>query len=108
MSHKTAGILSTVFDVGGVFGGISAGFISDKLEARAATSTLVLVFSMPALIHYRMYGSISMLTDVILMFISRMLVNGPYSLITTAVAADLGTQMKGNSRASATVTAIID
>ncbi|KAK8291398.1 hypothetical protein V6Z12_D06G057500 [Gossypium hirsutum] len=65
LSHKTAGILSTIFDIGGVLG---------------------------------------------LMFLSGLLVNGPYSLITTAVAADLGTQdlIKGNSRALATVTAIID
>lgn len=44
------------------------------------------------------------------MFISGYFVNGPYSLITTAVASDLGTQegIKGNSRALATVTAIID
>lgn len=36
--------------------------------------------------------------------------NGPYSLITTAVSADLGTHssLNGNSRALATVTAIID
>ncbi|TNN31011.1 Glucose-6-phosphate exchanger SLC37A2 [Liparis tanakae] len=38
------------------------------------------------------------------------LVNGPYSLITTAVSADLGTHksLKGNARALSTVTAIID
>lgn len=37
-------------------------------------------------------------------------VNGPYALITTAVSADLGTHssLKGDSRALATVTAIID
>ena len=37
-------------------------------------------------------------------------VNGPYALITTAVSADLGThpQLRGNARALATVTAIID
>lgn len=36
--------------------------------------------------------------------------NGPYALITTAVAADLGTHksLKGNARALSTVTAIID
>lgn len=45
-----------------------------------------------------------------LMFLSGYFVNGPYSLITTAVATDLGTQdaIKGNSRALATVSAIID
>ncbi|PSS08169.1 Glycerol-3-phosphate transporter 5 [Actinidia chinensis var. chinensis] len=110
LSHKTAGILSTVFDVGGVIGGVMAGYISDMIEARAVTSVVFLLLSIPALIFYRIYGSISMLTNVGLMFLSGLLVNGPYSLITTAVAADLGTQslIKGNSRALATVTAIID
>lgn len=110
LSHKTAGILSTVFDIGGVIGGILAGSISDALEARAVTSLAFLLLSIPALISYRIFGSISMATNVTLMFFSGLLVNGPYSLITTAVAADLGTQslIKGNSRALATVTAIID
>lgn len=51
-----------------------------------------------------------MFTNITLMLISGALVNGPYSLITTAVSADLGTQslIKGNSRALATVSAIID
>ncbi|KFK30869.1 hypothetical protein AALP_AA6G036300 [Arabis alpina] len=110
LSHKTAGILSTVFDIGGVFGGISAGFISDKIKARALTSIAFLTLSIPALIMYRIYGSVSMFINIALMFISGLLVNGPYALITTAVAADLGTQesIKGNGRALATVTAIID
>ncbi|RID52856.1 hypothetical protein BRARA_G00291 [Brassica rapa] len=110
ISHKTAGILSTVFDIGGVFGGISAGFISDKIKARALTSIAFLSLSIPVLIMYRVYGSVSMFINIGLMFISGLLVNGPYALITTAVAADLGTQdsIKGNGRALATVTAIID
>ncbi|XXG51998.1 hypothetical protein AAC387_Pa03g0431 [Persea americana] len=110
LSHKTAGILSTIFDVGGVFGGISAGYISDKIEAHAVTSIVFLSLSIPALILYRVCGSISTYTNIGLMFVSGFFVNGPYSLITTAVAADLGTQsfIKGNSRALATVTAIID
>ena len=110
LSHKTAGMLSTIFDVGGVLGGISAGFISDRLDARAVTSIIFLICSIPALVIYRMYGSISMYFNISLMFLSGYFVNGPYALITTAVAADLGTQdsIKGNSRALATVTAIID
>ena len=42
--------------------------------------------------------------------ISGVLVNGPYALITTAVSAELGTHesLKGNAKALATVTAIID
>ncbi|KAL3532244.1 hypothetical protein ACH5RR_005765 [Cinchona calisaya] len=110
VSHRTAGILSTVFDIGGVTGGILAGFISDLIEAQAVSSLLFLLLSIPTLIFYRIYGSVSMLLNISLMFISGLLVNGPYSLITTAVATDLGTQsvIKGNSRALATVSAIID
>lgn len=110
LSHKTAGILSTVFDIGGIFGGISAGYISDLIEARAVTSMAFLLLSVPTLVLYRVYGSLSMVTNISLMLVSGLFVNGPYSLITTAVAADLGTQdfIKGNSRALATVTAIID
>lgn len=110
LSHKTAGILSTIFDIGGVFGGILAGFVSDVIEARAVTSIVFLLLSIPALIFYRVYGSLNMFANILLMFLSGLLVNGPYALITTAVAADLGTQsmIQGNSRALATVTAIID
>lgn len=110
LSHKTSGILSTIFDIGGVFGGVSAGYISDVIGARAVTSLLFLLLSVPALLFYRLYGSLSMFASIGLMFVSGLLVNGPYSLITTAVAADLGTQnmVVGNSRALATVTAIID
>lgn len=110
LSHKTAGILSTIFDIGGVCGGILAGLISDLIDARAVTSVTFLLLSIPALVLYRAFGSISTVTNTCLMFLSGLLVNGPYSLITTAVAADLGTQslIGGNSRALATVTAIID
>ncbi|KAJ6794879.1 putative glycerol-3-phosphate transporter 5 [Iris pallida] len=110
LSHKMAGILSTIFDVGGVFGGASAGLMSDRLGARAVTSVIFLFLSIPALFCYRTYGSISMFLNICLMFLTGYFVNGPYSLISTAVAADLGTQGTngGNSRALATVTAIID
>ncbi|XP_019197999.1 PREDICTED: putative glycerol-3-phosphate transporter 5 [Ipomoea nil] len=110
LSHEKAGIFSSIFDIGGVIGGILAGVISDKIEARAVTSVAFLLLSIPALILYRLYGSISMFANIALMLISGSLVNGPYALITTAVAADLGTQSVagGSSRALATVTAIID
>ncbi|XP_020578468.1 putative glycerol-3-phosphate transporter 5 [Phalaenopsis equestris] len=110
LTHQTSGILSTIFDIGGVLGGVSAGFISDCLGARAITSVIFLILSVPSLILYRTCGSISMFFNAGLMFLSGYFVNGPYSLITTAVSADLGTQglVKGSSRALATITAIID
>ncbi|XP_002510951.3 putative glycerol-3-phosphate transporter 1 [Ricinus communis] len=110
LSSDTAGNLSTLFDVGGVIGGILAGHISDRLNARAITAASFTYCAIPALFFYRSYGHISLAMNIALMFITGMFVNGPYALITTAVSADLGTHssLKGNSRALATVTAIID
>lgn len=110
LSDKMAGFLSTIFDVGGVCGGILAGLISDLIDARAVTSFSFLLLSVPVVFFYHAYGSISTVTNTCLMFLLGLFVNGPYSLITTAVAADLGTQslIRENSRALATVTAIID
>lgn len=110
LSSEAAGNLSTLFDVGGVLGGILAGHISDRLDARAITAASFMYCAIPALFLYRSYGSTSLTVNIILMFITGMFVNGPYALITTAVSADLGTHssLRGNSRALATVTAIID
>ncbi|KAK3221008.1 hypothetical protein Dsin_014978 [Dipteronia sinensis] len=110
LSSETAGNLSTLFDVGGVLGGILAGHISDRLNARAITAASFMYCAIPALFFYRSYGHVSLALNIVLMFITGIFVNGPYALITTAVSADLGTHssLKGNSRALATVTAIID
>ncbi|KAK3158665.1 hypothetical protein QOZ80_2AG0140030 [Eleusine coracana subsp. coracana] len=110
LSDSTAGALSTLFDLGGVLGGILAGHISDRLDARALTAATFTFSAIPALFFYHLFGSVSIHWNAILMFITGMFVNGPYALITTAVSADLGTDssLRGNSRALATVTAIID
>ena len=73
-------------------------------QFKTRSDTEVLVYM------YREYGSMNMTANVLLMMLAGALVNGPYALITTAVSADLGTHesLKGNARALATVTAIID
>lgn len=110
LSVKSAGNLSTLFDVGGIVGGILAGYISDKLKARATTAASFMYAAIPSMLVYRTYGNISKTMNIVLMMIAGLFVNGPYALITTAVSADLGTHssLKGDSRALATVTAIID
>ncbi|KAJ0239769.1 putative glycerol-3-phosphate transporter 2 [Hirschfeldia incana] len=110
LSEETSGNLSTLFDVGGVVGGVLAGYISDQLDGRAITAAGFIYLAIPALFLYRIYGHISLTINIILMFTSGVFVNGPFALITTAVSADLGTHksLKGNARALATVSAIID
>uniref|UniRef100_A0AAR2L0Y4 Glucose-6-phosphate exchanger SLC37A2 n=1 Tax=Pygocentrus nattereri TaxID=42514 RepID=A0AAR2L0Y4_PYGNA len=101
---KAAGDMSTLFDVGGILGGILAGVISDYTGGRATTCCVMLIVAAPMLFVYNLTSS-----NCMLLFCGA-LVNGPYALITTAVSADLGTHecLAGNSRALSTVTAIID
>lgn len=110
LSARQAGDLSTLFDVGGVAGGILAGHLSDKTGASALVATGFTAACVPALWLYRAYGHVSLAANVGLMMAAGFLVNGPYALITTAVSADLGTHesLSGNAKALATVTAIID
>lgn len=110
VSVKSAGNLSTLFDVGGIVGGVLAGYLSDKLNARATVAATFLYAAIPAMLIYRSYGNISLTVNILLMVVVGLFVNGPYALVTTAVSADLGTHssLRGDSRALATVTAIID
>nr|CAD7404666.1 unnamed protein product [Timema cristinae] len=105
-----SGDLSTLFDVGGIVGGIAAGVVSDYTGMYATTCSVMLTFAAPMLFVYEKFGTYNFSVNIILLLIAGLLVNGPYALITTAVSAELGTHhsLQGNSKALATVTAIID
>ncbi|XP_047296798.1 glucose-6-phosphate exchanger SLC37A1 isoform X1 [Homo sapiens] len=110
LDAKKAGELSTLFDVGGIFGGILAGVISDRLEKRASTCGLMLLLAAPTLYIFSTVSKMGLEATIAMLLLSGALVSGPYTLITTAVSADLGTHksLKGNAHALSTVTAIID
>ncbi|XP_036049781.1 glucose-6-phosphate exchanger SLC37A2 [Onychomys torridus] len=109
-SAKEAGDLSTLFDVGGIIGGIMAGLISDYTNSRATTCCIMLILAAPMMFLYNYVGQNGIASSIVMLIICGVLVNGPYALITTAVSADLGTHesLKGNAKALSTVTAIID
>ncbi|XP_019852978.1 PREDICTED: glucose-6-phosphate exchanger SLC37A2-like [Amphimedon queenslandica] len=110
LGSKESDFLSTFFDVGGIVGGITAGVISDLLNARAISCTLMLYISVPALYILHHFGNYDSAVFISLLILCGILVNGPYACITTAVSNDLGTHkdLKGNQKAKATVSAIID
>ncbi|XP_053310859.1 glucose-6-phosphate exchanger SLC37A1 [Spea bombifrons] len=110
MDVRQAGDLSALFDVGGIIGGVLAGIISDKSHKRATTCGLMLLFAAPMLYIFSAVHQTGPVLTAVMLLVCGALVNGPYSLITTAVSADLGTHksLKGNSHALSTVTAIID
>ncbi|KAJ6658733.1 hypothetical protein lerEdw1_019893 [Lerista edwardsae] len=109
-SAQKAGDISTLFDAGGIIGGITAGLISDYTGARGTTCCVMLILAAPMLFVYNSVGQNGLGVTIVMLLICGALVNGPYALITTAVSADLGTHksLQGNAKALSTVTAIID
>ncbi|XP_038066222.1 glucose-6-phosphate exchanger SLC37A2-like isoform X2 [Patiria miniata] len=110
LSDEQSADFSTLFDVGGVLGGIVIGLLSDLSGASATVSFLALVISAPLVYIYNAFGYLSLAKGVGLMMLTAFFTNAPYALITTAVSADLGTHptLHGNAKALATVAAIID
>ncbi|KAL8190468.1 UNVERIFIED_CONTAM: hypothetical protein K2H54_054629 [Gekko kuhli] len=89
LNAKEAGDLSTLFDVGGIFGGILAGIISDRLKKRASTCGIMLLIAAPVLYVFSAVSKMGLEATIVMLLICGALVNGPYALITTAVSADL-------------------
>lgn len=110
MSVAVSADLSTLFDVGGIAGAIIAGYLSDKSEMPATTCSVMLILAAPMMWVYQQVSVFGLGFNMLLLVLVGLLVNGPYALITTAVSAELGTHrsLEGNSKALATVTAIID
>lgn len=110
LSPEKSAELSMVFDIGGIFGAIITGVISDASGMPATTCVGMLAIAGPLLFIYESYGALTWILNVGLLFILGLFVNGPYSLITTSVSAELGQHksLEGNSKALATVTSIID
>ena len=48
----TAGDLATLFDVGGIFGAIFAGFLADTTNSSAVTCAIMLILSIPLVCMY--------------------------------------------------------
>uniref|UniRef100_A0A672M8P6 Solute carrier family 37 member 1 n=1 Tax=Sinocyclocheilus grahami TaxID=75366 RepID=A0A672M8P6_SINGR len=95
LDAKKAGDLSTLFDVGGIVGGILAGVISDKMEKRATTCAVMLLLAAPTLYGFSMMSQFGLGPTIV----CGGLVNRPYGTHKS---------LKGNARALSTVTAIID
>jgi sugar phosphate permease len=110
LSNKQSDWLSTLFDVGGIIGGIATGLLSDVLNARALSCVVSLILAVPSLFLLRFIGDAHIAVYIVLLILCGIFINGPYAIITTAVSSDLGTHksIKNNQNAKATVTAIID
>jgi len=121
LTATTSGNLSTLFDVGGIVGGIVAGLATDITKKPASVCAIMLILAVPSLYGYHAFGHACPLDgddlsghcyygNISLLMLAGLLVNGPYALITTAVSAELGVHpsLQGSAKALATVTVVID
>ena len=109
-SDLAATNISTAFDFGGIVGGVVSGWWSDWNGKRGWVSFLMSLACIPAVGVYIWLGRYGTGINVILLFVVGVMVNGPYTLISSAVCSDLGNHpsLKGNPLAMSTVTGIID
>lgn len=113
-SSERAGYLCSFFDVGGLLGGIAAGWFSDRLGGKRGTAAclFLLIASIVLPIYYKITSEVGPKTEpnVWMMILVGFWINGPVGLITTAVSADLGSHpsLNGDERLIASVVGVID
>ncbi|KAI0225787.1 Sugar phosphate exchanger 3 [Lamellibrachia satsuma] len=101
--------ISIWYDVGGIVAGVIGGVISDVIGVRAPIVVAMLALAAPSLYFYT-WSPNNHLVNALLMSVVGFFIGGPASLISAAISADLGREgpIKGNDKAMATVTGIID
>jgi sugar phosphate permease len=111
-SPEKSNMISVLYDVGMMPGGIIVGTVSDMLGGRrACVIAAFMCILAPLLIVFAEFSS-SLSAGVLLPMLGLMgiLVGGPNNIITSAVSADLAEHpsLKGNTKALGTVTGIIN
>ena len=109
---STSNMISSLYSVGMMPGGIVCGWVSDLYGGRRACviATFMGVLC-PLLLVFALYmDQIHIMFLLVLLAFMGCLVGGPNNIITSAVAADLADDpsIKGNNRALGTVTGIIN
>jgi sugar phosphate permease len=92
LAGDEAGYLSTVFDVAGFLGVITAGFVSDKLfeSRRAKVAFLMLLGMLVGTALLCVLGSVSVLLFTLCIAVVGFMLYGPDALLTGAGAIDVG------------------
>ena len=101
--------ISIWYDVGGIFGGILGGLVSDWLRKRSVVIFALLTLALPSLYIFS-ESSDSKLMNAFLMSIVGFFVGGAANMISATITADLGKQgpIQGNKEGLSTVTGIVD
>ncbi|CAF0825875.1 unnamed protein product [Brachionus calyciflorus] len=108
-SESVADQISIWYDVGGIFGGIIGGYVSDLIRKRSVVIFFLLTFAIPSLYIFSDSPN-NKLMNAFLMSIVGFFIGGAANMISATITADLGKQgpIQGNKEALSTVTGIVD
>jgi OPA family glycerol-3-phosphate transporter-like MFS transporter 3 len=107
-TEDASDLLPSLYDLGGILGGIVSGYISDRMGCRSPIVIVFLIVSALCLMILRV--STTVLSFSISIALTGFFITGPANIMGSSAAADLGQHpsIEGNGRALATVTGIID
>jgi len=107
--ETVAGEISIWYDVGGIFGGIIGGFLSDLVKKRSVVIVVLLTLAIPSLFLFSQSTS-SKISNASLICVTGFFIGGTSKIISSTITADIGQQgqIKGNKEALSTVTGIVD
>jgi len=107
-----ANLISVLYDIGMMPGGIITGYLSDIFGGRRATVCTGMLLGLCPLLYFfsQNMNNLSIYWLLSIMCMMGVLVGGPNNIITSAVAADLAGHptIRKNNRALGTVTGIIN
>jgi sugar phosphate permease len=110
--QSTSNLISALYSVGMMPGGIVCGWVSDIYGGRRACVIATFMGILcPLLLVFAFYmDTLPVITLLVMLAFMGCLVGGPNNIITSAVAADLAEDpsIRGNNRALGTVTGIIN
>lgn len=118
-SEASADNISTLYDIGSVFGSITAGWLSDRLKRRIMVIQLMILLSMAAVMLMLTFrgevivsGAVVVVTPVwyviCVMFILGFLIGGPANLLPSTCASDLCQQTAQTKASTGRITGLID
>lgn len=110
LEGRIIGLLASLFDLGGVLGGIAIGHLSDRMGARVLVLFPLVLLSLPLLFAFLLIPTTYIYPLFLIVPLLGITIITPTNLISSTVASDLahGTEMGQGKKVLSTVTGIID
>lgn len=106
---KVTGVLASMFDIGGLLGGIAAGHISDRLSSRTYILTPLVTLGVPLLLAFLLIDTHTSFLFFLIIPLLGVAISSPTNLVASMIPSDLSqrTEIEGNRRVLGTITGII-